>query len=135
MQEINNDEINNNDDETLTNDDNRNVYDEIDSFPETIISEDAQNQLPPLPEPTLSPVQIPEAPPLNTFTGNDGLVYSSEEEYVESDNKNQSERIIQDTNPITNPPFDGGKLLRWNRLQEEQRKSRVSFSEDTLSPG
>ena len=82
MQEMNNNEINNNDDETLTDDDNRNADDEIDSFPETIISEDAQNQLLPLPEPTLSPVQISEAPPLDTFTSNDELVYSSVEEYV-----------------------------------------------------
>ena len=139
MQEMNNDEINNNDDETLTDDDNRNADDEIDSFPETIISEDAQNQLPPLPEPTLSPVQIPEAPPLDTFTSNDKLVDSSEKEYVESDNENQSERIVQDTNPPTNLPSDDGNLLRWNRMQEERRKRprklQVSFSENTLSLG
>ena len=55
--------VNNDDDETLTDNDNRNDNDEINRFPDTIISEDAQNQLPPLPEPTLSPVQIPEAQP------------------------------------------------------------------------
>ena len=58
---------------------------------------------------------------------------------MESKNENQSERIVQDTNPPTNPPADGGKLLRWNRMQEDRRKrprkSRVSFSKDTLSPG
>ena len=106
----------------MTDNDNRNANDEINSFPDTITSEDAQNQLPPLPEPTLSPVQIPEAPPLDTFTGNDGLVDSSEEEYVESENENQSERIVQDTYPPTNPPADGGKLLRWNMMQEDRRK-------------
>ena len=70
----------------------------------------------PLPEPTLSPVQIPEAQPLNTFTGNDGLVYSSYEENVESDNENQSDRIVQDTNPPTNPLSDDEKLKRWDRM-------------------
>jgi len=81
MQEMNNDEMNNNDDETLTGDDIRNADDESDRIPETILS---QNQLPPLPEPTLSPVQITEAPPLNSFASNDELVDSSEEEFVES---------------------------------------------------
>ena len=78
--------VHNNDDETLTNNDNRNTNDKINSYPDTTISENTQNQLPPLPEPTLSPLQIPEAQPLNTFTGNDGLVDSSEEENVESNN-------------------------------------------------
>ena len=41
MQEMNNDEINHNDDETLTDDDNRNADDEITSFPKIIISQDA----------------------------------------------------------------------------------------------
>ena len=85
MQEIksqNESNINNNDNETLTDDDNRNADNEINSFHDTIVSEDAQNQLLPLPEPTLSPVQISEAPPLDTFTSNDELVNSSEEEYV-----------------------------------------------------
>ena len=125
MQEIksqNESSINNNDDETLTDDDNRNTDDEIDNFPETIISEVAQNQLPPLPEPTLSLVQIPEAPPLDTFTRNYELVDSSEEEYVESNNENQSEMIVQETNPPNNPPSDGGKLLRWIKMHEEQTK-------------
>ena len=76
------------------------------------------------------------------------MVDSSEEEKAESDNENQSERIIHDTNPPTNPSSDGGKLLRWNRMQEEQGKrntssiqtrglqvSRVSLLEDTLSTG
>ena len=106
----------------MTDDDNRNVNDEINSFPDTIISGDSQNQLPPLLGPTLSPVQIPEAQPSHTFTSNDKLVDSSEEEHVESGNENQSEIIIQDTNPPTNPPSDGSKLLRWNRIQEERRK-------------
>ena len=74
MKSQNESSVNKNDDETLTDDDNRNVNDEINSSPDTIISEDGQNQLPPLPEPTLSPVQIPVAQPLDTFTGNDGLV-------------------------------------------------------------
>ena len=64
----------------MTNDDNRNVNDEINSFPDTIISEDAQNQLPPLPEPTLHPVQNPEAQYSLTFAGNNGLVDSNEYE-------------------------------------------------------
>ena len=107
--------INNNDDKTLTDGDNRNAYDEINSFPDTIISEDAQNQLPPLPEPTFSPVQIPEAQPLDTFTGNDRLIDSSEEENAKSDNENQSEKIVQDTNL----PSDNSKLIRWKRMEEE----------------
>ena len=139
MQKMNKDEINHNDDETLTDDDNRNADDKITCFPETIISEDAQNQLPLLPEPTLSPVRISEALLLDTFTGNDGLVDSSEEEYVGSGYENPSKRIVQDTNPPTNLPSDGDKLLRWNIMQEERkkrpRKSRVSFLENTLSPG
>ena len=53
-----------------------------------IISEDAQNQRPPLPESKISPVQKPEAQPLDSFTSNDGLIDSSEGEYVESDNEN-----------------------------------------------
>ena len=53
--------INNNDDETLTDDDNRNANDQINSFPDTIISEDTKNQLPPLLGPALSAVQIPKA--------------------------------------------------------------------------
>ena len=126
-------------DETLTDDPN----DETNSFPDTIVSEDVQNELLPLPEPTLSPIQFPEAQPLDAFTSNDELVNSSEEEGVETDNENQSEKIVQDTNPPTNPPTkpssDGGKLLRWNKMQEERRKNpkrlRVSFSENTLSPG
>ena len=48
MQEMKNNKVNNNDDETLTDDDNRNADDEIDSFPETIISENAQNLFLPL---------------------------------------------------------------------------------------
>ena len=59
MKSQNESSINNNDDETLTDDDNSNANDETNSFPDTIISEDAHNQLPPLPEPTLSPVLIP----------------------------------------------------------------------------
>ena len=97
MKSWNKKSVNNNDDETLTDKDNRNVDDEINSFPDTIISEDAQNQLPPLPEPSLSPVQIPETQPLDTFTSNDGLVDSREEENAESNNENQSERITQVT--------------------------------------
>ena len=131
--------ININDGETLTDDDNKNANDVINSFPDAIISKDAKNQLPALPEATLSPVQIPQSSPLDTFTSNDELLDSSEEEYVESDNENQSEIIVQDTNPSNNPQSDGGKLLRWSRMQEERRKrprkSRVSLSEDTLSPG
>ena len=38
------------------NESKRNADDEINSFPDTIIPEDAQNQFPPLTEPTLSPV-------------------------------------------------------------------------------
>ena len=86
--------VNKSDDETLTDNDDRNDNDEINSFSDTIISEDAQNQLPPLPVPTLSPVQLPEFQTLDTFTGNKGLVYSSEEENVESDIENQNERIV-----------------------------------------
>ena len=56
MKSKNESKINNNNNETFTNDDNRNANDEKNSFPNTIISEDAPNQLPPLPEPTLSPV-------------------------------------------------------------------------------
>ena len=144
---------NNDDDETLTDDPN----DETNSFPDTIVSKDAQNQLPPLPKPTLSQihypesqpldtlysnVEYPEAQPLDTFTGNDGLVDSSDEEYLETDNENQSETIVQDTNPQTNPltkpSSDGGKLAKFNKMLEERRKNpkrlRVSFSENTLSP-
>ena len=117
---------NNNDDETLTDNDNRNANNETNSFPDTIISKNAQTQLLSLPEPTLSLVQIPEAQPLDTFNGNNRLVDSSEEENIESNNEKQSERIIQDTNSPTNsptnPPSDGGKVLRWNRMHEEQRK-------------
>ena len=113
--------------------------DEINSFPDTIISEDAQNQLPPLPEPAISPVQISEAQPLDTFTSYDELIDSSVEEYVESGNENRTEIIVQDTNPPTNPPSDGGKFLRRNRMKEERRKRprklRVSFLENMLSPG
>ena len=87
MKSKNESSINNNDDQTLTEDDNRNVNEEINSFPDTIISEEAQNQLPPLPEPTLSPVQIPEAQPLDTFTCNGELLDSSEEENLDSYNK------------------------------------------------
>ena len=49
--------VNENDNETLTDNDNKNKNDEINSFPNTIVSEDAQNQLPPLPEPTILLVQ------------------------------------------------------------------------------
>ena len=119
MKSQNESSVNNNDDETLTANDNRNTNDEINSFADTIISKDAQNQLLPLPEPTLSPVQIPEAHTFDTLIGNEELVDSSEEENVESYNENQSKRIVQDTNSPTNPPTnspsDGGKLLRWNR--------------------
>ena len=55
----NNRSVNENDNETLADNDNRNENDEINSFPNTIVSEDAQNQLPPLPEPTILPVQSP----------------------------------------------------------------------------
>ena len=63
----------------MTDDDNRYANGEINSFPDTIISEDSQNQLQPLPEPTLSQIQIPEAQPLDPFTVNNGLVDSSED--------------------------------------------------------
>ena len=69
----------------MTDDSKINANDEVTSFPKTIISKDAQNQLLPLLEPTLSSVQKPEAQPLDTQ--NDELVDSSEEEYVESNNE------------------------------------------------
>ena len=72
MKSQNESSVNNNDMKTLTDDDNKNTYDKINSFSDTIISEDAQNQLQHLPEPTLFPVQIPDAQPLDTFPGNDG---------------------------------------------------------------
>ena len=119
--------------------DNRNANDKINSFFDTIISDDAQNQLLPLPEQTLSPVHFPEAQPLDAFTGNDGLVYSSEEEKVDSNNEIQSKRTVE----VTNLPSDGGKLPRWNKMQEERRMRnnstmqtrglRVSFSENTIA--
>ena len=59
MKSHNENSVNNNDDEILTADDNLNANDEINSFPDTIIYENVQNQVLPLPEPTLSPVQIP----------------------------------------------------------------------------
>ena len=84
----------------------------------------------------VSPIQYPEAQPLDAYTSNDGFVDSSEEEYVDTNNENQSEKIVQDTNPPTNPPTkpssDGGKLLRWNKLQEERRKNP---KKKTLSQG
>ena len=43
MKSQNGNSVNNNDDDTLTDDDNRNANNEINSFPDTIISEDAQN--------------------------------------------------------------------------------------------
>ena len=52
MQEMNKDIINHNDNETLTDNDNRNADDEINSFPETIIFADAQYLFLPSPEPT-----------------------------------------------------------------------------------
>ena len=61
MKSENENSVNNIDDETMTDNDNRNANDEINRFPDKIISEDAKNQLLPLPEPTLSSVQIPEA--------------------------------------------------------------------------
>ena len=64
----------------MTDDDKRNANNEINSFSDTIISEDAQNQLPPLPESILSPVLILEAQPLDTQ--NEELEDSSEEENV-----------------------------------------------------
>ena len=109
------------DDETLTDDAN----DETNSFPDTIVSEDAQNQLPPLPEPTLSQIQYPEPQPLDAFTSNEELVYSSDDEYVDTNNEKQSEKIVQDTNPPTNPPTkpssDGSKLARFYKTLEERR--------------
>ena len=71
MKSQNESSVNNDDDETLNDDDNRIANNEINSFPDTIKSEDAQNQLPPLPERTLSPIQIPEAQRIDTFTGNE----------------------------------------------------------------
>ena len=71
--------VNKKDDEALTDDDERNGNNDINSFPDTIISENVQKQLPPSQELMLVPVQISEAQPLNTYTGNDGLVHSSEE--------------------------------------------------------
>ena len=88
MKSQNESSINKNYDETLTDHDNRNANDEINSFPDTNISEDAQNQLPPLPAPTLSSVQIPKAQPLDTSTGNNRLADSIMEENVERDNEN-----------------------------------------------
>ena len=89
----------NNDDETLTDDPD----DETKSFSDTIISENTQNQLLPLPEPTLSQIQYPAPQPLDAFTSNEELVDSSDDEYVDTDNENQSEKIVQDTNPSTYP--------------------------------
>ena len=59
----------------------------MNGVPDTIISEGTQTKLPPLPEPILSPVQIPEAQPLDTFTCNGELLDSSEEENLDSYNK------------------------------------------------
>ena len=64
--------VNNSDDETLTDNDNRNGNDKIKSFPVTIISEDAQNRLPPLQKTKISPVKNPAAQTIDTFIGNDG---------------------------------------------------------------
>ena len=51
--------------------------------------------------------------PLDTYTVNDRLVDSSEDEkYIDNYDENQSQRIVQDTNLSS----DGGKLLRWNRI-------------------
>ena len=49
MKSQNESSVINNDDESLTDNGYRNANDKVNSFPDTIISEDAQNQLLPLP--------------------------------------------------------------------------------------
>ena len=61
----------------------------------------------------------PIAQPLDTFTSNDGLIDSSEDEkYVDNNNENQSERIVQDTNP----PSDGGKSPKMEQNSRKVKK-------------